>query len=126
MLHLYLWLDRRWKNGSDTRVITIQCEQYGVTIHLFIGTGRNLDKITFMSLIFTVDHKASCRGLSSLFSFRPVSSFTIVIVLSRSFFSHNFGAILSFLRTAPSYHAHLHLKAEASYNSLCYTEKHVS
>jgi hypothetical protein len=126
ILHLYLRLDRRWKNESDARVITIQCEQYGVTVHIIIGTGRSLDKITFMSLTFTVDHKASCRGLSSLFSFRSVSSFTIVIVLSRSFFSHSFEASLSFLQTAPSYHARLYLKAEASCDSLCYTEKHVS
>jgi hypothetical protein len=123
---LYLRLDRRWKNGSDARVITIQHEQYGVTVHLFIGTGRSLDKITFMSLTFTIDHKAGCRGLSSLFSCRSVSSFTIILVLSRSSFSHSFGASSSFLQTAPSYHAHLHLKAEASCNSLCYTKKHVS
>jgi hypothetical protein len=32
-------------------VITIQREQYSVTVHLFIGTGRSLDKSTFMSLI---------------------------------------------------------------------------
>jgi hypothetical protein len=38
ILHLYLRLDRRWKSGSDARVITIQREQYGVTVHLFIGT----------------------------------------------------------------------------------------
>jgi hypothetical protein len=48
-------------------VITIQCEQYDVTVHLFIGTGRSLGKITFMSLTFTVSQKVSCRGLSSLF-----------------------------------------------------------
>ena len=126
ILHLYLLLDRRWKSESDARVITIQREQYDVTVHLFIGTGHSLDKITFMSLTFTVDHKASCRGLSSLFSFRSVSSFTIILVLSRSSFSHSFGASLSFLQTAPSYYAHLHLKVEASCNSLCYTEKHVS
>jgi hypothetical protein len=48
-------------------VITIQREQYGVTVHLFIGIGHSLNEITFMSLIFTVDHKANCRGLSSLF-----------------------------------------------------------
>jgi hypothetical protein len=95
-------------------VITSQCEQYGVTVHLFIGIGRSLDEITFMSLTFTVDHKASCRGLSSLFPFRSVSPFTVVNVLSRSSFSHSFGASLSFVQTAPSYHAHLHLKAEAS------------
>jgi hypothetical protein len=120
VLHLYLRLDRRWKSESYARVITIQREQYGVTVHLFIGTGRSLDKITFMSLTFIVDHKASCRGLSTLFSFRSVSSFTIVLVLSRSFFSHSFRASLSFLQTAPSYHAHLHLKAEASCDSMLY------
>jgi hypothetical protein len=36
----------------DARVIPIQREQYGVTVHLFIGTGRSPDKITFMSLTF--------------------------------------------------------------------------
>jgi hypothetical protein len=101
-------------------VITIQREQYGVTVHLFICTGRSLDKITFMSLTFTVDHKVSCQGLSGLFSFRSVSSFTIVLVLSRSFFSHSFGTSLSFFQTAPSYHAHLHLKAEAFCDSMLY------
>jgi hypothetical protein len=40
-------------------VITIHREQYSVTVHLFIGTGRSLDKITFMSLTFTVDHEAN-------------------------------------------------------------------
>jgi hypothetical protein len=107
-------------------VITNQREQYGVTVHLFIGIRRSLDEITLMSLTFIVDHKASCRGLSSIFPFKSVSPFTIVNVLSRSSFSHNFGASLSFVQTAPSYHAHLHLKVEASCNSLWYTEKHVS
>jgi hypothetical protein len=79
-----------------------------------------------MSLTFTVDHKASCRGLNNLFSFRSVSPFIIVIALSRSSFSHSFEASSSFVQTASSYHAHLHLKAEASYNGLCYTEKHAS
>jgi hypothetical protein len=44
---------------NDARAITMQREQYGVTVHLFIGTGRSPDKITFMSLTFTVNHKAS-------------------------------------------------------------------
>jgi hypothetical protein len=101
-------------------------EHYGATVHLFIGTGRNSGKITFMSLTFIINHKSSYRGLSSLFSFGSFPSFTIVIVLSRSSFSHSFGALLTFLQTTPSYHAHLHLKAEASYISLCYAEKHVS
>jgi hypothetical protein len=47
-------------------VITSQREQYGVTVHLFIGAGRSLSKITFMSLTFIVSQKVSCRGLSSL------------------------------------------------------------
>jgi hypothetical protein len=99
-------------------VITSQREQYDVIVHLFIGTGHSLDKITFMPLTFTVDCKTSYRGLSSLFSFRSVSPFTIVVVPSRSSFSHSFEASLSFLQTTPSYYAHLHLKVEASYNGL--------
>jgi hypothetical protein len=31
-------------------------EQYGVTVHLFIGTGRNPGKITSMSLTFIYYH----------------------------------------------------------------------
>jgi hypothetical protein len=103
-------------------VITIQREQYGVTVHLFIGTGRSPDKITFMSLTFTVNHKASYQGLSSLSPFRSVSSSTFIIVLSRSSFSHSFGVRSSCLRVVFPYHAYLHLKAKASYSSLCYTE----
>jgi hypothetical protein len=63
-------------------VITSQREQYGVTVHLFIDKGRSLDEITFMHFTFTIDHKASCRGLSSLFPFNLVSPFTIVNLLS--------------------------------------------
>ena len=32
-------------------MITIQREQYGATVHLFIGTGRSPGKSTFMSLV---------------------------------------------------------------------------
>jgi hypothetical protein len=31
-------------------VITIQHEQYGATVHLFIGTGHSSGEITFMTL----------------------------------------------------------------------------
>jgi hypothetical protein len=34
---------------------TSQREQYGATIHLFIGTGRSLCKITSMPLTFTIN-----------------------------------------------------------------------
>jgi hypothetical protein len=49
------------------REITIQCEQYGATVHLVIGTGHSLDKITFMPLIFTCDYNTNHHGLSGLF-----------------------------------------------------------
>jgi hypothetical protein len=108
------------KSVRDAGTITTQRKQYGVTVHLFIGTGRSPGKITFVSLTFSINYKASCRGLSSLFFFRSVPFFTIVIVLSRSSFSRSFGTRLSFLQTAPLYHTFIHLKAEASCNSLCY------
>jgi hypothetical protein len=40
-----------------------QREQYGGTVHLFIGTGHNPYKITFMP--FTLDNNSIviCRGL---------------------------------------------------------------
>jgi hypothetical protein len=41
---------------ANARVITIQREQYGATVHLFIGMGRNPGKSAFMSLTFTYDH----------------------------------------------------------------------
>jgi hypothetical protein len=47
-LHLYLWLDRRQKTKRDARANTSQREQYGGSVHLFIGTERSLYKITFM------------------------------------------------------------------------------
>jgi hypothetical protein len=34
-------------------------EQYGGTVHLFIGTGRNSDKIISMPLTFTLNYNAS-------------------------------------------------------------------
>jgi hypothetical protein len=55
ILHLYLRLDRRQKYKRDARASTSQREQYGGTIHLFIGTGRSLCKITFMPFIFIID-----------------------------------------------------------------------
>jgi hypothetical protein len=71
-LHLYLWLDRRQKSKRDARVNTSQREQYGGTVHLFIGTGRSLCKITFMPFMFTIDLRTIYRGLDSLFLFKSV------------------------------------------------------
>jgi hypothetical protein len=71
-LHLYLRLDRRQKSKRDARANTSQREQYGGTVHLFIGTGRSLCKITFMPFIFTIDLRTIQRGLDSLFPFNSV------------------------------------------------------
>jgi hypothetical protein len=54
-LHLYLWLDRRQRFGCDAQANTSQREQYGGTVHLFIGTGCSLCEITFMPFMFTID-----------------------------------------------------------------------
>jgi hypothetical protein len=72
-LHLYLRLDRRRKFRCDVRVNTSQRVQYGATVHLFIGTGRSLCKITFMPLTFNIDLGITYRGLDSLFPFKSVS-----------------------------------------------------
>ena len=72
-LHLYLWLDRRQKYKRDAQASTSQREQYGGTVHLFIGTGRSLCKFTFMPFIFTIDLWITQRGLDSLFPFKSVS-----------------------------------------------------
>jgi hypothetical protein len=71
-LHLYLRLDRRQKIKRDAWANTSQREQYGDTIHLFIGTGRSLYEITFMPFMFTIDLRTIYRGLDSLFLFKSV------------------------------------------------------
>jgi hypothetical protein len=71
-LHLYLWLDRRLKSKRDARVNTSQREQYEGIVHLFIGTGHRLCKITCMPFMFTMDLRTIQRGLDSLFPFKSV------------------------------------------------------
>jgi hypothetical protein len=72
---LYLRLDRRYESKCDVRVNTSQREQYEGTVHLFIGTGCNLVKITFMSLITNYKHDTSYHGLNGLFLFKSVMPF---------------------------------------------------
>jgi hypothetical protein len=74
-LHLYLRRDRRQKSRCDARVNTGQREQYGGTVHLFIGTGRSPVKITFMSLMTSYNHDTHYHGLIGLFLFKSVQSF---------------------------------------------------
>jgi hypothetical protein len=93
--------------GENARVITILREQYGVTVHLFIDTGRSPDKITFMPLTSTLNHKANYQGLSSLFPLRSVSSFIFAVIPSRSSFSCSFGFCSHHFRLISSCHTWL-------------------
>jgi hypothetical protein len=74
-LHLYLRLDRRQKSKRDAQVNTSQREQYGGTVHLFIGTGRSPVKIIFMSLMTSYNHDTNYHGLIGLFLFKSVQPF---------------------------------------------------
>jgi hypothetical protein len=55
------------RESEREREITIQREQYGGIVHLFIGTGHGPDTITFMPPTFTYNHNAGDQGLNSLF-----------------------------------------------------------
>ena len=74
-LHLYLWLDIRYENKRDARASINQRKRYGGTVHLFIGTGRNLCEIT--SIPFTIDynHDTNYHGSICLFIFKSVQPF---------------------------------------------------
>jgi hypothetical protein len=50
-----------------------QREQYGNTVHLFIGMGRSPCKIAYMPFTFANDSIVIHRGLNSLFIFKSVS-----------------------------------------------------
>jgi hypothetical protein len=74
-LHLYLRLDRRQKDKRDAQVNSSQREQYGGTVHLFIGTGRSLCEITFMSFTTSYNHDTNYHGPIGLFIFKSVQLF---------------------------------------------------
>jgi hypothetical protein len=57
------------------KVSTSQREQYGGTVHLFIGTGHSLCKITSRPFTFANNFKVNHRGLNSLFPFKSVPLF---------------------------------------------------
>ena len=73
---------------------TSQCEQYGGTVHLFIGTGRNPVKITFISLISNYNHDTNYQGLSGLFLFKSVLPFVSDVSSCRSSLDYSFGIYL--------------------------------
>jgi hypothetical protein len=64
------------KEGKSTSVtqkqMSSQPEQYGSTVHLFIGMGRSPCKITLMPFIFANNSIVIHRGLNSLFLFKSV------------------------------------------------------
>jgi hypothetical protein len=74
-LHLYLRLDRRQRYKCDAQASTNQREQYGGTVHLFIGTGRSLCEITFMSFTTSYNHDTNYHGPIGLFIFKSVQPF---------------------------------------------------
>jgi hypothetical protein len=55
-----------------------QREQYGDTVHLFIGMGRNPHKITLMLFTFVNNSMIILRGLIWFFIFKSVS-FSVAI-----------------------------------------------
>jgi hypothetical protein len=67
------------KEGKNTSVtqesMPSQREQYGVTVHLFIGTGHSPCKITLTPFTFANNSIVVHRGLNSLFIFKSVSLF---------------------------------------------------
>jgi hypothetical protein len=71
-----------------------QREQYGSTVHLFIGSGRSPCKITSRSFDFDNNSIIIYWGLDSLFLFKSVSSSPLSC---RSFLAHSFGSAPSFV-----------------------------
>jgi hypothetical protein len=75
-------------------------EQYGGTVHLFIGMGHSPYKITFMPFTFDNNSIVIHRGLNSLFIFKSVSFSATTPKLSRSHLrrlyqpSYDFGLLL--------------------------------
>jgi hypothetical protein len=70
--------------GVTQKQMPSQREQYGGTVHLFIGTGHGPYKITFMPFTFGSNSIVIHRGLNSLFIFKSVSFSATTPKLSRS------------------------------------------
>jgi hypothetical protein len=79
--------------GVDVRAITIQHEQYGGTVHIFIGTGRRPGKNTFMTLAFIHNCNINHQGLTSIFllDFSTIFDLHRHLKLKLLFFGRSFG-----------------------------------
>jgi hypothetical protein len=54
IIRIYIYIDTFGLfEGDDARAVTIQCKQYGDTIHLFIGNSKGSYTITFMPSTIT-------------------------------------------------------------------------
>jgi hypothetical protein len=95
--------------GDDARAVTIHLEQYGSTVHLFIGIGCSTSKNTFMTSAYTYNPNTKHQRFSCLFLFGSSLCLTFVITLSRSCsslaFPHMFVIALAFVLVA--YRQHL-------------------
>jgi hypothetical protein len=82
---MYLRLEGRCKYKRDAKVkMSSQREQYGSTIHLFIGMGHSSCKITPKPFTFGSDSIVIHRGLNNIFIFKSVSFSAIMPKLSHS------------------------------------------
>ena len=70
---MYLQLEGDESTSVTQKRMPNQREQYGGTVHLFIGTGYNPYKITYMPFTFGGNSIVIYRGLNSLFIFKSVS-----------------------------------------------------
>jgi hypothetical protein len=69
---MYLQLERRKGTSVTQKQMSSLREQYGSTVHLFIGTGHSPCKITPMPFTFANDSIVIYQGLNSLFPFKSV------------------------------------------------------
>jgi hypothetical protein len=60
------------KYKCDAKASTSEHEQYGGTVHLFIGTGHSPYKITSRPFTIANNFKVIHRGLNNLFPFKSV------------------------------------------------------
>jgi hypothetical protein len=84
--------DKEYKR--DAKANAKSREQYGSTVHLFIGTGRSPCKITSRPFAFTNNSIVIHQGLDSLFLFKSVSFF---LPSCRSSLARSFGSVPSFV-----------------------------
>jgi hypothetical protein len=83
------------KSTSMTqKLMPNQREQYGCTVHLFIGTGRSPCEITSRPFVFDNNSIEIYQGLDSLFLFKSVSFF---LPTCRSSLAHDFGSAQTFV-----------------------------